>query len=57
MNKVDIGFLLGYCSENTETYNDVARHLYERFGVVSAEIVLLVTYYVCEERRKHDSSI
>ena len=52
MDKIDIGFLVDYCSKHSETYNEVANHLYKRFKIVSAEIVLLVTYYVCEERRK-----
>ena len=53
MNKQDIGFLIDYCMKHPDVYNDVANHLHERFSVVSAEIVLLVTYYVAEERRKN----
>lgn len=47
-----IQFLLNYCSHEPETYNEVANHLRQRFNIVSAELVLLVTYYVAEERRK-----
>ena len=46
----NIGFLLNYCSKYPELYNEIANHLYQRFGIQSAEIVLLVTYYVAEER-------
>lgn len=52
MNKSDIGFLLNYCSNHADVYNQVSTHLYDKFGIVGAEIVLLMTYYVCEERRK-----
>lgn len=51
----DIGFLLDYCSKIPELYNEVANHLYQRFGIRSAEITLLVTYYVAEERRKNEN--
>ena len=47
----NIQFLLDYCSKRPELYNEVANHLYERFHIRSAEISLLVTYYVAEERR------
>lgn len=47
----NIGFLLDYCSKYPELYNEIANHLYQRFGIRGAEIVLLVTYYVAEERR------
>ncbi len=46
-------YLLTYCAKVPELYNEVANHLYERFGIRSAELVLLVTYYVNEERRKN----
>ena len=49
-----IQFLLNYCSHEPETYNEVANHLRQRFNIVSAELVLLVTYYVAEERRKNN---
>lgn len=49
----NIGFLLNYCSRCPELYNEIANHLYQRFGIQGAEIVLLVTYYVAEERRSY----
>ena len=51
----NISFLLDYASKNVELYNEVANHLYERFHLKSAEITLLVTYYVAEERRRYGS--
>lgn len=51
--KDNIAYLLEYCSKCPEIYNDVASHLWKRFHIVSAEIVLLVTYYVAEERRSN----
>lgn len=57
-NELDnISFLLDYCSKNVELYNEVANHLHERFNIKSAELCLLVTYYLAEDRRKHDSKI
>lgn len=50
--KENIGFLLDYCSKIPELYNEVSNHLYDRFGIISAEATLIVTYYVSEERRK-----
>jgi hypothetical protein len=44
----NIGFLLGYCSNIPEIYNKTANHLYKMFGISSAEISLLVTYFVNE---------
>ena len=54
MNVYDVGFLLNYRSQHPDVYNEVANHLWERFGIKSAELVLLITYYVNEERRKHE---
>lgn len=51
----NIAFLLEYCSKNVELYNEVANHLYDRFHLRSAEISLLVTYYVAEDRRRNGS--
>ena len=51
----NISFLLDYASKNVELYNEVANHLYDRFHLKSAEITLLVTYYVAEERRRNGS--
>ena len=51
----NIAFLLEYCSKNVELYNEVANHLYDRFHLKSAEITLLVTYYVAEDRRRNGS--
>lgn len=50
MNKEDIGFLIDYCSKCPEVYDEVANRLYNKFHVVSAEIVLLTTYFINEER-------
>ena len=50
---LNIGFLLDYCSKRPELYNEVANHLASRFDIRSAEVSLLVTYYVAEERRKN----
>lgn len=47
-------FLLEYCSKIPNLYIEVSNHLYKRFGIVGAEICLLITYYVNEERRKHE---
>ena len=48
----NIGFLLDYCSKHAKLYNLISNHLYERFHIRSAEISLLVTYYIAEDRRK-----
>lgn len=49
----NIGFLLEYCSKFPELYNEISNHLYQRFHLQAAEISLLVTYYVAEERRRN----
>ena len=49
----NIGFLLDYCSKRPELYNEIFNHMYQRFNIKSAELSLLVTYYVAEERRKN----
>ena len=54
MKTGDVGFLLNYCSQHPDVYNEVANHLWERFDIKSAELVLLITYYVNEERRRHE---
>ena len=54
MNKKDIGSLIDYCAKCPEIYNEVSRQIYKDFEIVSAEIVLLVTYYVNEERRRYE---
>ena len=56
MNNDKIQFLLGYCAARPELYNEVMNYLHERFEISSAEICLLVTYYVGEERRKYDKN-
>ena len=43
-----IGFLLEYCSKYPETFNKIANKLNDEFGMRSAEIVLLITYFVEE---------
>ena len=50
MDLDNIGFLLNYCSKIPELYNEVSNRLYNRFHLRSAEISLLVTYFVAEER-------
>ena len=45
-----IRFLLDYCSKYPETFNKVANKLNDEFGMRSAEIVLLITYFVEEMR-------
>lgn len=54
MTDKNIAFLIDYCSKRPELYNKVANHLKERFNIQSAELVLLVTYYIAEERRSND---
>lgn len=49
----NIKFLLDYCSKYPEVYNDVATRLWVQFGIRSAELVLLGTYCVMEDRRKN----
>lgn len=44
--------LLDYCSKIPELYNEVANHLNEKWGIKYAELSLLVTYYIHEDRRK-----
>ena len=29
----DVGFLLNYCSQHPDVYNEAANHLWERFGI------------------------
>ena len=48
----DIGYLLNYCSKHPELYNDVANRLYSRFHITGAELCLLVTYCVAEDRAR-----
>ena len=55
MNKENIGFLLDYCAKCPEVYNEVSRQIYKDFEIVSAELVLLVTYYVNEERANNEN--
>lgn len=50
----NLRFLLEYCSDIPEIYNRVSNHLYGRFGIRGAEICLLVTYFVNEERKAHE---
>ena len=52
MNNEKIGCLLEYCSKIPSLYNEVSNDLYDRFGILSAEATLIVTYYVAEEHRK-----
>lgn len=57
LKNYNIGFLLEYNSHCPELYNEIANHLYYRFNIQSAEISLLITYYVNEERRKNNDKI
>lgn len=41
--------LLCECSKYPETYNKVGNWLYKEFNIHSAELVLLITYYVIKE--------
>lgn len=50
----DIEYLINYCKTMPVLYNEVANHLWDRFGIRGAEICLLVTYYISEERKKHE---
>lgn len=44
----NIDFLLRYCSNIPKVYNKTSNQLYSLFGISSAEISLLVTYFVNE---------
>ena len=48
-----IKFLTDYCRDKVDLYDEVNEHLYERFGVRSSEISLLITYYIAQERKYH----
>ena len=57
MSEVDntqIGFLLKYCSELPELYNSISNGLWVEFGITSAELSLLVTYFVNEDRKRNE---
>lgn len=51
-DKQNIKELLDYCSKIPELYNEVANHLNGKWGIKSAELCLLVTYYIHEDRRR-----
>lgn len=52
MTKEQIGYLLDTCSKYPEIYNEISRDIYKDFEICSAELVLLVTYYIIKERNK-----
>ena len=51
MTKEQIGYLINTCSKYPEIYNEIARDIYKDFEIRSAELVLLVTYYIIKEKR------
>ena len=58
MSEVDntqIGFLLKYCSEYPELYNSISNGLWAEFGITSAELSLLITYFVNEDRKGREN--
>ena len=58
MNDIyDVKYLLEYCESIPQLYNEVSNHLWNRFGIKGAEITLLITYYINEERRKHEKEV
>ena len=48
----NIKYLLTYCQDKTELYNQVAIKLRVEFGIRSAEVSLLCTYMINEWRLK-----
>ncbi len=54
MNREDIRYLVSYCDKTPELYNAVMNHLWYRFKINSAEIGLIITYYINEDRRKSE---
>ena len=43
-----IHFLLDYCMDKPELYNDVSTRLWVQFGIQNAELTLLCTYIANE---------
>ena len=54
MTKGDIGFLIEYCGKTPKLFNDVMNHLYEKWNIKSAELCMLVTYYINEDRKRSE---
>lgn len=52
MTKEDIRYLVSYCDKTPDLYNNVMNHLWDRFKINSAELGLIVTYYINEDRKK-----
>lgn len=48
----NIKYLLTYCQDKPELYNQVANKLWVEFGLHSAEMNLLCTYMISEWRKK-----
>lgn len=49
-----IKYLLTYCQDKPELYNQVATKLWVEFGIRSAEMNLLCTYMISEWRNKNE---
>ena len=50
----NIKYLLSYCYELPDLYNDVATKLWVQFGIRNAELSLLCTYMINEWRIKDE---
>ena len=46
--------LIQYCEAVPLLYNQTANRLNQQFGIKSAEIALICTYFINEERRRHE---
>lgn len=53
--QTNIKFLLDYYSKYPEVYNKVSSRLWVQFGLKSAELALLCTFCVMEDRRENES--
>lgn len=54
MINTNIDYLLTYCEDIPEIYNEVSTQLWIEFGIHSAEVSLLCTYMVNEWRQKDE---
>lgn len=52
MTKEDIGFLIEYCGKIPSLFNEVMNHLYQKWGIKSVELCMIVTYYINEDRKR-----
>lgn len=50
----NIKYLLNYCYDLPELYNDVSTKLWAEFGIQNAELSLLCTYMINEWRIKNE---